>query len=199
MSVAEVKTRDRFIDVARQLFARMGVANTTMNDIAEVSKKGRRTLYTHFKSKTDIYNAVVKSELNLLLDSLEVVTQKELPADEKLLEYLLTRLESIKRVVYRNGTFQADFFRDIGRVEKVRKSFDVKEIRCIQRILEEGVRQDIFEVPNTHNTAIAMHYAFKGLELPYILGSIPNIESQNNILMETAIHLLFKGIKKDKN
>ena len=136
MSVAEVKTRDRFIDVARQLFARMGVANTTMNDIAEVSKKGRRTLYTHFKSKTDIYNAVVKSELNLLLDSLEVVTQKELPADEKLLEYLLTRLESIKRVVYRNGTFQADFFRDIGRVEKVRKSFDVKEItRPLQCIM----------------------------------------------------------------
>ena len=31
------KTRDMLVDVARQLFARMGVDNTTMNDIAEWS------------------------------------------------------------------------------------------------------------------------------------------------------------------
>ncbi|MDE5871411.1 MAG: TetR family transcriptional regulator, partial [Muribaculaceae bacterium] len=29
-----LKTRERFIEVARQLFARKGVENTTMNDIA---------------------------------------------------------------------------------------------------------------------------------------------------------------------
>jgi AcrR family transcriptional regulator len=199
MSVIEVKTRDKFIDAARRLFAHTGVENTTMNDIAEASKKGRRTLYTHFKSKADIFNAVVKSELNLLFNSLDKVIQKELPADEKLLEYILIRFESIKQVVHRNGTFQGDFFRDMGRVEKVRKSFDVKEIRCIQGILEEGVRQNIFDVPNAFDMAIIIHYAFKGLELPYILGFIPDIDSQNNALIEAAIHLLFKGIKKDKN
>lgn len=199
MSVIEVKTRDKFIDAARQLFAHTGVANTTMNDIAEASKKGRRTLYTHFKSKTDIYNAVVKSELNLLFNSLDMVIQKELPADEKLLEYILIRFDSIKQVVHRNGTFRGDFFRDISRVEKVRKSFDVKEIRCIQCILEEGVSQTIFDVPNVYDMAIIIHHAFKGLELPYILGYIPNIDSKNNTLIEASIHLLFKGIKRDKN
>ena len=55
------------VDVARQLFARMGVDNTTMNDIAQASrKKGRRTLYTYFKSKNEIYLAVVESELDQL-------------------------------------------------------------------------------------------------------------------------------------
>jgi len=42
------KTRQKLVDVARQLFARNGVANTTMNDIAVASGKGRRTLYTYF-------------------------------------------------------------------------------------------------------------------------------------------------------
>ena len=55
MPMTVSKTRDMLVDVARQLFARMGVDNTTMNDIAQASKKGRRTLYTYFKSKNEIY------------------------------------------------------------------------------------------------------------------------------------------------
>ena len=44
MPMTVSKTRDMLVDVARQLFARMGVDNTTMNDIAHASRKGRRTL-----------------------------------------------------------------------------------------------------------------------------------------------------------
>jgi AcrR family transcriptional regulator len=53
--MAVSKTRAKLVDVARQLFAKNGVDDTTMNDIAVASKKGRRTLYTYFKSKEDIY------------------------------------------------------------------------------------------------------------------------------------------------
>ena len=52
-----LKTRAKLVDVARQLFAKKGVEDTTMNDIAQASKKGRRTLYTYFKSKEQIYMA----------------------------------------------------------------------------------------------------------------------------------------------
>ena len=70
------------VDVARQLFARMGVDNTTMNDIAQASRKGRRTLYTYFKSKNEIYLAVVESELDQLHKMLVDVASKDLPADK---------------------------------------------------------------------------------------------------------------------
>lgn len=42
-----IKTREKLIEVARQLFARKGIENTTMNDIANASEKGRRTIYTY--------------------------------------------------------------------------------------------------------------------------------------------------------
>jgi len=196
MSIAVAKTRDRLIDVARQLFARIGVDNTTMNDIAMASKKGRRTLYTYFNNKKEIYNAVIESELNLLYNSLETVTHKALPADEKLLEFILIRLESIKHVVFRNGTLRADFFRDIWRVENVRKSFDLKEIACIHSILDEGVRQDIFEISDTRRMAVVLHHAFKGLEVPYIRGIMPGFTSSDNSGVGNIINFLFKGIKK---
>jgi len=196
MSIAVAKTRDKLIEVARQLFARIGVENTTMNDIAMASEKGRRTLYTYFNNKKEIYNAVIESELNLLYVSLETVARKNLPADEKLLEFILIRLESIKNVVFRNGTLRADFFRDIWRVENVRKSFDLKEIAFIQSILEDGIQQEIFEIPDTHSMAVVLHHAFKGLEVPYIRGTMRGFTSSNRTGTDSAVNLLFNGIKR---
>ena len=143
MPMTVSKTREMLVDVARQLFARMGVDNTTMNDIAQASKKGRRTLYTYFKSKNEIYLAVVESELDQLYKMLQDVAAKDLPADEKLMTFLYARLDAIKALVFRNGTLKANFFRDIWRVEKIRKSFDIRETELIQGILEAGVKEEI--------------------------------------------------------
>ena len=110
MSIIVSKTRDMLIDVARQLFARIGVDDTTMNDIAMASKKGRRTLYTYFKNKNEIYQAVVETELNRLYKMLQDVAVKDLPADEKLITFIYTRLDAIKAIVLRNGTLRANFF-----------------------------------------------------------------------------------------
>ena len=83
--MAVSKTRAKLVDVARQLFAKKGVDDTTMNDIAVASKKGRRTLYTYFKSKEDIYMAVVESELEMLSDAMEQVANKDITPDEKII------------------------------------------------------------------------------------------------------------------
>jgi AcrR family transcriptional regulator len=196
MAIAMAKTRDKLIEVARLLFARTGVENTTMNDIALASQKGRRTLYTYFKSKTDIYQAVIESELNILYDSLKTVANKDLPADQKLLEFIHIRLELIKNVVFRNGTLKANFFRDIWRVENVRKNFDLKEINYIQTILEEGVKSDIFEIENPRSMAVVLHHAFKGLEIPYIRGTMKGFSFSDQKNTESITNLLFNGIKK---
>ena len=144
------KTKAKLVDVARQLFAKMGVENTTMNDIALASKKGRRTLYTYFKSKDEIYLAVVESELELIY----------------------TRLDAVKEVVYRNGTLRANFFRDIWRVEKVRKKFDAKEIQFFKAVLLEGQAKGVFHIDDVEMTADLIHYCVKGIEVPYIRGYI---------------------------
>jgi AcrR family transcriptional regulator len=196
MSVTVAKTRDRLVDVARLLFARIGVENTTMNDIAVASKKGRRTVYTYFKSKTEIYQAVIESELNILYNSLGAVVAKNIPADEKLVEFIQMRLDTIKSVVYRNGTLRAHFFRDIWSVENVRKGFDIKEISYIQSILKEGVNSGIFDLEDVNSMAIILHHALKGLEVPYIRGITKGISNAENEKNNDIVNLLFRGIKK---
>lgn len=170
--MAVSKTRAKLVDVARQLFAKNGVDETTMNDIATASKKGRRTLYTYFKSKEEVYMAVVESELEMLSDALEKVAAEEIAPDVKILKMIETHLDSVKMVVLRNGTMRAGFFRDIWRVERVRKNFDEREISLFLQILEEGKDKGIFEIDNIEIMADILHYCIKGIEVPYIRGQI---------------------------
>lgn len=167
-----LKTRAKLVDVARQLFAKKGVEATTMNDIAVASKKGRRTLYTYFKSKDHIYMAVVESELKMLSDTMDKVAKKPTVPDEKILELITTHLDIIKMAVYRNGTLRADFFRDIWRVEAMRKYFDNNEIKLFREVLREGKEQGLFDIDNVEITADILHYCIKGIEVPYIRGQI---------------------------
>lgn len=167
-----LKTRAKLVDVARQLFAKKGVEDTTMNDIAQASKKGRRTLYTYFKSKEQIYMAVVESELEMLSTQMEKAASKPVSPDKKILELIMTHLDAIKMVVYRNGTLRADFFRDIWRVEAMRKEFDRKETALFRRVLHEGKELNLFDIDNVEITADILHYGIKGIEVPYIRGQI---------------------------
>ena len=70
-----LKTREKLIDVARQLFVHKGVENTTMNDIAAASDKGRRTIYTYFKNKLEIYNAVIERESERQVERIRLTAQ----------------------------------------------------------------------------------------------------------------------------
>lgn len=195
MSAAIPKTKRNLIEIARQLFAKKGVDGTTMNEIAEASGYGRRTLYTYFKNKKDIYKAVIGSELEKLYASLEDVIRRDLPADDKLMIFTFSRLNVIKEVVTRNGTLRADFFRDIWLVENVRKEFDKKEIHYLESILDDGVKSEIFAVVDIPRTAEILHFALKGLEVPVIRGVL-NLRLDRQEDREIVYNLIFEGLNK---
>jgi AcrR family transcriptional regulator len=198
MSITVSKTRDILVDVARQLFARMGVDRTTMNDIAQASRKGRRTLYTYFKNKDDLFLAVVESELDKLNRTLCEIAAMQLPADEKLITFIYTRLEAVKTIVFRNGTLRAGFFRDSWRVAKARKRVDSQEMEIIGKILDDGLAEGTFEMPDTNVTALILHYALKGLEVPYIRGFMGSTEAEQECYRKNVVSLIFNGIKVKK-
>ncbi|TWV09899.1 TetR/AcrR family transcriptional regulator [Bacteroidaceae bacterium HV4-6-C5C] len=196
--MAVSKTKAKLVDVARQLFAKMGVENTTMNDIALASKKGRRTLYTYFKSKEDIYIAVVESELDILSETMKRVVEKNISPDQKIIEMIYTRLDAVKEAVYRNGTLRANFFRDIWRVEKVRKRFDAKEILFFKAVLREGIEKGVFQIDDIDMTAELLHYCVKGIEVPYIRGHI-GANLDDNTRDKYVVNIVFGALHKMDN
>lgn len=166
------KTRQKIIDIARQLFAKRGVANTTMNDIAVASGKGRRTLYTYFNSKEEVYSAVIESELERLSDKLDEVAAMKMRPLDKVIELIYTHLSMIRETVVRNGNLRAEFFRNIWMVEKVRKKFDDYEIDLFSKVYQDGKADGEFDIDDVNLVADITHYCIKGLEVPFIYGRI---------------------------
>ena len=162
------KTRQRLIEVARELFAKNGLEATTMNDIAKASGRGRRTLYTYFRHKEEIYYAVIEEELALLSEKMEGVTKMHAEPEEKIFALIYTHLSIIRETVLRNGSLRAEFCRDIWMVEKVRRTFDAKEHRILQLVLQEGIDKGRFRIENVGLMTDIIHYSVKGLEVPYI-------------------------------
>lgn len=168
MSKKISKTKKMLIEVARELFAEKGKRNVTMNDIAEASKRGRRTLYTYFNNKEEIFRAVLNKELEYIVDQAKKAASENVEPDVRLRNLVITHLDSIKFVVDRNGSLSADFFRDIYEVERARRKTDQQEIDLIRQTLEEGVAKKKFITINPELTSIIIFYAIKGLEVPYI-------------------------------
>ena len=197
MSVS--KTRQKLVDVARQLFAKNGIANTTMNDIAVASGKGRRTLYTYFSRKEDVYYAVIESELERLSDKLDEVANCKMRPQDKIIELIYTHLSMIKETVVRNGNPRAEFFRNIWMVEKARKNFDEDEIEILRRIYAEGREDGEFDIDNIDLVADITHYCIKGLEVPFIYGRLGhgmNVESSKPLVAKVVYGALGKsGLK----
>lgn len=188
------KTRDKFIEVARQLFARKGVENTTMNDIASASDKGRRTIYTYFKNKRDIYNAVVESESDKLLMNLRLIVAKPISAEEKLREYVAVRFETMREIVSRNGSLKAGFFRDLRKVDRARKLISKKEIAMLREILDEGQEKGEFVIRDLNHTAVIITHMIQGLDVTYIRYSLSDKGIDQEMLSDYFSHMILNGI-----
>ena len=188
------KTREKFIEVARQLFARKGVENTTMNDIASASEKGRRTIYTYFKSKREIFNAVIASETDELLKRLRQIINLDIPAEEKLVKYIDCRFDTMSEIVSRNGSLRAGFFRDVRKVDRARKLITDKESNLLKEILQEGIEQGVFRINDLDGASLVITHTLHGLDVPYVRDNISKEGVTQEQLKKYTTRLILYGL-----
>lgn len=196
MSKKISKTKKMLIEVARVLFAEKGKRNVTMNDIAEASRRGRRTLYTYFNNKEEIFRAVLNKELEYIVDQAKKAASTTAEPDIRLRNLAIAHLDSIKYVVDRNGSLSADFFRDIYEVERARRKTDQQEIDLIRATLVEGLHKRIFKTIDPELSAIIIFYAIKGLEVPYIRKTLTReFEQHKTEILEFVIRGIMSNSK----
>ncbi len=189
-----MKTRDKLIEIARQLFAKKGIENTTMNDIAAASDKGRRTIYTYFRNKRDIYNAVVKTESDKIVEKLTQILDKPEPVEQKLMDFIFVRFECYKEAVLRNGSLRAGFFMDIRKVDRARRGTTAMEANILRQILNEGVAQGVFKIKHVEQTAMVMILSLQGLDVPYIRDNFAELGIEKLKLREYLKDFILNGI-----
>jgi len=193
MSATVNKTINILTEAARVLFTRNGYDRTTMTDIAREAKKGRRTLYVHFPSKEALLRKVIEMELNRILDVLRSITNKDIPADRKIMEFVISRLNNVRHTIFRNGSLRADFTRFYLKIDSIRRKYDKIEICLIREILLEGREQGLFKFDDADVMSTIIHYSIKGLETPYIRGQVTsNVDV--GILEHHARQVILRGL-----
>ena len=174
LEMASEKTKVRLISAAKILFIRNGFDNTTMCDIANASGIGRRTLYTYFGNKINLYQTVINVELDMIIDELNIISTSDISPGQKILDVIFGRFRILKEAVYRNGTLRSGFFRDIWMVEHFRKDFDNMEKRILIKIISDGKTEGSFHVGDVKLAAELIQYCMRGFEAPYIRGHLGN-------------------------
>lgn len=152
------KTREKLIEVARQLFVHKGLENTTMNDIANASEKGRRTIYTYFKNKKEIYNAVLEHESDRMVAALKEIAESADTPDLKLTRFLKLRLQ--QSYAMSSPNLKSLFKFDLRRIERIRRMVLDKESILLKTILEEGIESGCFDAERAR---LASRFLLKGI------------------------------------
>jgi AcrR family transcriptional regulator len=62
------KAKDRIVEAAFEVFSQKGYHDTTMDDVAEKLGVSKGALYQYFKSKEDLYRAILNSRFHGLTD-----------------------------------------------------------------------------------------------------------------------------------
>lgn len=199
------RTREKLIEVARQLFANKGVENTTMSDIATASEKGRRTIYTYFKSKREIYEATIEIDSEHMVEKLRAVVADAPTPQLKLHAFLLHRLDvfETKRQQPHGVNINSILHLDFNRIERVRRLAIKKEKEILHDILAEGVDDGSFNPEQANLFMPAIQLMLQGVDLSIARNNFEIIDLQKETYKEDIIKFIINSLtnynKTNKN
>ncbi|WP_018622710.1 TetR/AcrR family transcriptional regulator [Spirosoma luteum] len=153
-----MKTKDQeivhsIIVEAQKLLQQYGLNKTTMEDIAKAAGKGKSTLYYYFKSKEEIFDEVVKREMDDFFQGVKSAVDKEDNALSKLRTYITVKIKTITTKVnlyhiVKAGLLEPQLF-DL--YKKYRNRYDKEEASLISSILTNGIETGAFSLPEEND------------------------------------------------
>lgn len=191
-----ISTREKLIEVARQLFVNKGVENTTMSDIATASDRGRRTLYTYFKNKREIYEATIERDSELIVERLRLIVAAAKTPVQKLEGFLNHRLDifEVKRFPSHGTNFNSLLHLDFNRIEKVRKLAIKKEKEILRTILDDGVEEGLFNPIQARIFMPAIQLLLQGVDLSIARNNFELIDLKSDTYKEDVIKFLINSL-----
>ena len=194
MVVVKEEIRTHIVGISRRIFTRHGFRKTTMEEIAIASQKGKSSIYYYFKSKEEIFRAVVEFEARMLKERLKRIISKSDSPPERLKAYILFRLHHVRTLENFYAALNEESLSHLGFILEIRRNFEVEEQQLVSEILEDGMEQGAFQLTSSKIGAIAISTMMKGLELPLLLSEAH--KSDREELLEDLIRVLLYGILK---
>jgi AcrR family transcriptional regulator len=189
--------RELILETARSLFESKGFEQTTVEAIAAKAELGKGTIYSYFKSKEQIYIAILEQGLDVLKERMETALQHPVSATAA-----LNRMFDVF-VAYRQERkgFMESLFLQVDERQYMRmgelvgglKSKAMTWVDWVARILNWGIERGELKPLNVMKTAQVITGMVLGLILQYEMGQYSGeISDYRCVLFE----LVLEGIKQ---
>lgn len=194
----EIAVKNNILKGADELFQKNGINKITMEDIAKKVGKGKSTLYYYFKSKEEIFEAIIKSEKEMFFTIIQEAIARERSATEKIKVFQKMRFDMIREKANLYAILIAET-REAMEVQNKcywRKIYDEKEINIFRCILEFGSSIGEFrQIGNQELDAISFIFtsSLRGMEMDLIMY---NKLGKTDAILNVLLDLVINGLKK---
>lgn len=191
--MTEDKVKKTIIESATIFFSKYGFYKTTMDEIARHIHKAKGAIYYYFKSKEELFNEVLKQELNTIKAALLKIVDREVEPMEMFKDYILHRFELLNNSTNYHETLKGNLFDKYKFVKDVLDDFHSFERTQITIILEKGKNSGYLEIASINSTVEIIMMIFNSIEIPLFLqDSYKNYESTINELISLITNSLSK-------
>ncbi len=164
-----------------------------MDEIAAAAGKGKSTLYHYFKSKEEVFAAVIEKEGNTMFRELNKVITANMDSKLKIKKYITTRMKLIDKLSNLYSAIKSDYLNHFNFIQKYRVIYDEYEILLLEQILQDGINKKEFNIneDETKMCAYGLATALKGLEIPFFL---ENRYSEISNRLDSMLNILIYGL-----
>ena len=180
-------SKETILTHALTIFGRLGFHKTTMADIANASKKGRRTIYMYFKNKEEVYEAVVEREIERVIELMQKENQQQLTAIDQLSGYLGLRLRSVVKLTQYYDALKIAYLKNYKWVEKIRTKLDAEDKTIITQIIQKGCLNGEFKIEQIDVTVRNILFLIQGIEFMLIKESSEPVTDQQIENLQTLV------------
>jgi AcrR family transcriptional regulator len=191
-NIGKDEVREHLVQAARQVFIRYGFKKTALDDIAREARKGKSTIYYYFKSKDEIFKAVIEAEAEIRTKSIDEQVSAETDPRQRLRTYIYSRLTSLKNVENYYEAIKNDLLDNLYFISSLRTNHFDSEVAFVKKLLIEGIDEGIYTIGNPELTAKTIVTLLQGFEVPLIQKNLSDEEIQKSI--DEMLNILFHGI-----
>jgi len=190
--------REDILQASYQLFKEVGYEQTKVEHIAKQAGIAKGSFYNYFKSKEEVYEAVVSTvALHVLSVTEDILTQENLPPKMRLISYLDWTFQfanepekSISRILSQETKASHRKIYQLALDESA-----AHMLPFFAALLQEGMDSKEFTIPNASYTAAFILGAFRGIHMAFYNQLKVDIDTSKVYMYELLAHLL--GTKFD--
>jgi AcrR family transcriptional regulator len=188
--------RAEVLSAARGLFQRFGLFKTTMEDIAKAAGKGKSTLYYYYQSKDEIFDSVIKEDMEEVFNSVKYAVEQASTAEEKLRTFTSSKIRAISQKAALYSIVFGEISENPQLIKKLKKSYEERELELLRGILSFGIaRQELKKISDEtlEDVSYIILSSLRGIEMGLLED---NRAKKMGDRLDFVLDLMCHGIKR---